>query len=574
MNRLDLLQSAKSLSDLAIILKYTPKGLAFVLYKLPMDARYRTFEIPKSNGGTRTIRAPDDHLKLLQQSLAKLLTDCLEEIEKEKPDRRKVSHGFQKGRTIVTNAKMHINRRFVLNLDLKDFFGTINFGRVRGFFIADRNFKLDPNIATIIAQIACHDNVLPQGAPSSPVISNLIGHILDARLIRLAREYSCTYSRYADDLTFSTNRAKFPRKLARTSLFDSSRWLIGKRLKEAIKGSGFAVNSSKTRMQLSGSRQEATGLIVNEKVNIRQEYYRSVRSMCFSLFQTGEYHFTNKLASDEKEESVRTGDTSSLEGRLAHVYYVKSRRDITPEDKKLNDFKVPNGPVKLYRQFLFFKYFVASELPVLVTEGKTDITYLRVAIKALQTTFPSLAEIKDKEIDLNVRFLQASSTNQQLLNLGTGFTGMISYIQGYDNLLKAYKFLPLNSPVVFVIDNDKGGEKVLNAANSVPEQDIKSSSTEPFFHIRRNLYLVKTPPGTGGSLTAIDDCFPDEVLKQKIGGKSLDLKKDHGDETSFGKHIFAEQIVGPGIDKIDFSGFAPILDGISKAIADYQAKLH
>jgi RNA-directed DNA polymerase len=171
---LERLQQATSLEDLAFLLNYTPKGLAFVLYKIDRHRKYRTFEIPKAGGGKRKIQAPDDQLKLLQRRLADLLMNCLGEVEAQNPDRRRVSHAFHKGRSIVTNASAHCRRRYVLNLDLKDFFGTINFGRVRGFFIADRNFKLSESVATIIAQIACHENALPQGAPCSPVISNLI----------------------------------------------------------------------------------------------------------------------------------------------------------------------------------------------------------------------------------------------------------------------------------------------------------------------------------------------------------------------------------------------------------------
>lgn len=572
MTRLERLQAAKSLSDLAKILNYTPRGLAYVLYKTSAETRYRTFDIPKSGGGVRTIQAPKPQLKLVQSRLTDLLSDCLDKIEAEKPDRRRVSHGFQKGRSIVTNAKAHTRRRFVLNLDLKDFFGTINFGRVRGFFIADRNFRLDPKVATVVAQIACHNNALPQGAPSSPVISNLIGHILDARLIRLAREHGCTYTRYADDLTISTNRRNFPRRLARASLFKSSRWIIGKQLKDAIKKSGFLINPSKTRMQIRGSRQETTGLIVNEKVNIRKEYYRSVRSMCSSLFRTGEYYVESVADADGSEEPVRTSKLAPLEGRLAHIYYVKARRDLSRRDKKLAEFKIPKAPQELYRRFLFYKYFVASDEPVLVTEGMTDIIYLRTAIKALREKFPTLVHTEGDQTELSVRFLNSSPVNQHVLNLGTGFTGMTQVISAYELRLKPYSFRPLEHPVIFIVDNDEGGENVLKAANKTSQQDVKPTSTDAFFHIRRNLYLVKTPPGIDGSLSAIEDCFPEEVLKQEIGGKRLDLKKKHGDELNFGKRIFAEQIVRPGVNNIDFSEFSPILDGISKAIIDYDTR--
>lgn len=572
MTRLERLQETKSLSDLAKLLNYTPKGLAYVLYKTPTESRYHTFDIPKSRGGVRTIQAPEPHLKLLQRRLADLLGDCLEKIEAENPNRRRVSHGFHKGRSIVTNSKAHTKRRFVLNMDLKDFFGTINFGRVRGFFIVDRNFRLEPKVATVIAQIACHNNALPQGAPSSPVISNLIGHILDTRLIRLAREHGCTYTRYADDLTFSTNRRKFPHQLARASIFKSSRWIIGSQLKRAIKDSGFSINPSKSRMQVRGSRQETTGIIVNEKVNIRQEYYRSVRAMCSSLFQTGQYYIKGVADADGSESPVRTAKLAPLEGRLAHIYYVKTRRDLSEDDKKRAEFKAPKAPLELYRRFLFYKYVVASDVPILVTEGKTDITYLRTAIKALQEDFPTLVHTKGDKLELSVRFLNSSTVNQKVLNLGNGFPGMVAFINNYKRWLKRYRFLPLTHPVIFVVDNDKGGENVLKAAASVSKQDIKPTSTDAFFHIQHNLYLVKTPPDTDGGFMAIEGCFPEMILKQEIDGKQLDLKKKHADEKNFGKQVFAQQIVRPGVNKIDFSGFSPILDGISKAISDYYVK--
>ena len=120
---------------------------------------------------------------------------------------------LRKKRSILTNATLHKRRRYVLNLDLEDFFPSITFGRIRGFFIKDKHFALQEKVATVIAQIACFNNELPQGSPCSPVLSNLIGHLLDTRLARFARLYKCTYSRYADDITFSTSRKDFPAEL-------------------------------------------------------------------------------------------------------------------------------------------------------------------------------------------------------------------------------------------------------------------------------------------------------------------------------------------------------------------------
>ena len=128
--RLERLRAATSLSEFAAILHYTPQGLSYVLYKSNPAARYTTFEIPKASGGTRVIQAPEPALKLLQKRLSYLLMDCINEIEAKAPERMRVTHAFQKNRSIVTNAYAHYGNRYVLNIDLQDFFGTINFGRV------------------------------------------------------------------------------------------------------------------------------------------------------------------------------------------------------------------------------------------------------------------------------------------------------------------------------------------------------------------------------------------------------------------------------------------------------------
>ncbi len=382
----------------------------------------------------------------------KLLNNCVNERKNIDDRFWNSSHGFHTGRTIVSNAEVHRRQRFVFNIDLFDFFGSINFGRVRGFFIHDQMFALEPKVATIIAQIACHNNVLPQGSPCSPVISNLIGNILDSRILALARDARCTYTRYADDLTFSTNEMLFPTEIAVN--LRGAEWEVGKKLKSTIENSGFLINSAKTRMSLRRSRQTVTGLVVNKKANINQDYYRTARAMCNSLFRTGLYH----KAGDDPSEA--TDNLNPLEGTLSHIYFVKARRDRHPKVNKLaeaaGEFYPPHAPKELYRKFLFYKYFVAPTAPLIVTEGVSDITYLQCAIKALVKKFPLLAKEDDGKVVRLIHFLKSTGTSRDILNLGNGAAGQGSLISKYENILKKYPNKPMKHPVIVLCDNDDG----------------------------------------------------------------------------------------------------------------------
>ena len=114
------LKEAESLSDLAKIVGFKPKALSYILYKIQNEEKYCTFEIPKKNGGTRRIQAPIPKLKTLQQRIKNVLYSCCDELKS--PNRKTLSHGFKKTCSIHTNAKIHKNKRYVLNFDIKNFF--------------------------------------------------------------------------------------------------------------------------------------------------------------------------------------------------------------------------------------------------------------------------------------------------------------------------------------------------------------------------------------------------------------------------------------------------------------------
>ena len=157
--------SLKTGHDVADLLEIPYGQLLFLLYKQPDQKKYISFQIPKKSGGFRTIKKPCKGINIIQKKLKPFF---------DKSYRIKAPvHGFVKGKSIVTNAAQHKRQRFILNLDLEDFYGTINFGRVRGLLIS-KPFNIAPKAASVIAQTLCFQNKLPQGACTSPVISNLI----------------------------------------------------------------------------------------------------------------------------------------------------------------------------------------------------------------------------------------------------------------------------------------------------------------------------------------------------------------------------------------------------------------
>jgi RNA-directed DNA polymerase len=261
------LRSLRTLDDLAALLDISPRALR--RYSYGIGRRYHQVEVKKRRGGVRIISQPADGLKIIQQKLAQLLAAAYR--------RRDAVHGFVTGRSIATNAAAHAGRRWVFNLDLTDFFPSINFGRVRGRLIS-RPYSLPENLATVVAQICCYNNQLPQGAPTSPVLSNMICSKMDAELERLASRHRCRYTRYADDLTFSTNALEFPLELG-SFTGSTAEATPGPALTALIASSGFTIHAEKVRLQRFDTRQVVTGLIVNQFPNVTRPYVRRVRAM-------------------------------------------------------------------------------------------------------------------------------------------------------------------------------------------------------------------------------------------------------------------------------------------------------
>lgn len=262
--------------QLARFLGMNYDDLANLIYN--KKTKYRTFMIPKKNGGFRVIRSPIKKIKSLQIKIADELSLLY------KP--RSSAHGFLKGRSIISNAKKHVGKKYILNIDIKDFFESIHHGRVR-HLLESSPFNLSKSVSTVVAHIICYKGTLPQGGTSSPIVSNIISFKLDNQLSSLAKENSCTYTRYVDDITFSftQNKNKLPKDIL--SLTKTNEVVLGEKLKNVIIQNGFQLNPQKTRVRKYTQRQEVTGIIVNEKINIDRSFIKKTNSMLYAALKYG-----------------------------------------------------------------------------------------------------------------------------------------------------------------------------------------------------------------------------------------------------------------------------------------------
>ncbi|MEE9439622.1 MAG: reverse transcriptase domain-containing protein [Saprospiraceae bacterium] len=237
--------------------------------------KYTTFTISKKSGGMRTITAPNKYLKNIQR----LLNICIQALYYPMPQ----AHGFIPERSIVTNATMHTGKKYVYNIDLKDFFPSIGFARVWAVLYKTKQMNLDKEVARIIATLTCHEGSLPQGAPTSPTISNVICISLDAILYKISKKRGFTYTRYADDITISSDKDIFSPEFK-------------EEIANIINEQGFELNPKKERLQLYNvkkdgklirQRQVVTGITVNYKTNVNQKYIRNLEATLYNWEKYG-----------------------------------------------------------------------------------------------------------------------------------------------------------------------------------------------------------------------------------------------------------------------------------------------
>jgi RNA-directed DNA polymerase len=303
--------------DLASFFQTDLRKLDFVLYKLKPDEKYRSFSIKKRNGDDRRIHKPLSLLKDLQNMLKVSLDEFYSP--------RHCNFGYVKKKSALDNASVHLGQNKILHLDLQDFFESITFPRVFGLFTSSV-FNFPREVAKRLAAICVYDKVLAQGSPTSPIISNFICHRLDQRLMSLSKVYGLKYSRYVDDLTFSTHRNTFPGKIAYIETSEGeNRLQLGQTLTNAITEEGFQINKEKCWLKGSVQRKMITGLIVGNQLRVPRKFYRELRAQIHSLNNDGVNAATEKFLSKDKRNRTNTNFTIDdvIKGKLNYLKRVQ-----------------------------------------------------------------------------------------------------------------------------------------------------------------------------------------------------------------------------------------------------------
>lgn len=292
--------------ELADWLGLSAKTLKLFAFDRTVDSRwhYRSYVLPKRAGGFRGILAPVPELRKLQRKVLDGILGCVLPSP--------AAHGFAKHRSIQSNAALHVGRQVVVGLDLKDFFPNISILRVCGMFCdLGYPFEVSARLALLCTEYtrvqeageagpvyrAVGDRSLVQGAPTSPAIANLIVKKLDARLSGLAKRFGFTYSRYADDFTFSGENPESCSRLIRY-------------VSQIVNDEGFEINDLKTRAHTRASRQVVTGLVVNDEVSAPRDLRRRLRAILCNASRTG---------LQSQNTANKRNYVAHLQGLIAHV---------------------------------------------------------------------------------------------------------------------------------------------------------------------------------------------------------------------------------------------------------------
>jgi RNA-directed DNA polymerase len=463
---------------------------------------------------------------------------------------------------------VHERQEWVLRVDIADFFPSINFGRVFGLFKA-YPFEYPKDVAALLAQICCYRNRLPQGAPTSPMISNFICRGLDSELRRVARSERCYYTRYADDICFSTQRREFPTSLALTDTSGILR--AGATLENVITSHGFAIRPVKTRLVRRTQRQRVTGLVVNEGANVDRRYVRNLRNLLHIWGRYGEKDAAEAFFRTNPRLNWPPGKPAAafawtVQGRVQYVGAVKGwnspvYRALAQTLQAVDPSYSPSTLKTLH----------GSTTARVYVEGATDVLHL----KAAKAHFERKGEFADLRLELPADASAGGSS--ELLRF-----------------CEALAVTPQSVTCVCIFDRDE--DKILRAA--VGAGDMKDHGNNVI------AVAIKPPPWRpAGEPLCIELLYEDSDLRRRDSAdrrlyqraefnekgrhttesayvtlpkhtgliREEVLRGEDGASIGLTKQAFAQYVVNQeeGFGDVDFEGFRPTLELLAEAVARF-----
>lgn len=357
--------------------------LAVLTYLAYSDQhKYTEFGIRKKDGSIRTIHAPVPGLKKVQNKLKVFFEDLYN------PPR--CSYGFIKDKDAVKNAQQHLRKRLILNFDLKNFFPSINAGRILGLFQA-KPFEFNREVASTLTGIACYQNSLPQGSPISPILSNLITFTMDRQFVQLAKADRLTYTRYADDITFSSAASSFPEDYFERL---GKEYICGSKVLNIVRANGFEINPKKTRFFPKNKPHYVTGVKVNTKSNIPWNLVRQVRAMLHAWGKFGPVaaaqHY-NSMYNHGPEKDF----SSVVYGKIQYIRHVRTDLDKTYR--------------KLYNKFVDLEGKGKEKLPL----SDVEELFAKVKVVSARTTGTGFI-VRDKYLVTCAHTLEGKGVGEEI----------------------------------------------------------------------------------------------------------------------------------------------------------------
>lgn len=334
---------------------------------------YKIFKIPKKSGGVRIISAPKKSLKRIQE--------CLNVVFQALYTPSQIATGFLPGKSVVDNAAKHVGMNYVFNTDIKDFFPSIDQARVWKMLQLER-YGFSKEMANIVAGLCCMKvvtkdpdtqevitrYVLPQGSPASPILTNMVCENLDRRLLGIAKRFNLNCSRYADDITFSSSHNVY----AKDGEFFAE-------LKKVIESQNFRMNEPKTRLQRRNQRQEVTGLVVSDRINVTRQYTRDIQSILYIWkrygYDTAFAKFMTHYVKNKPNNPIGHTDfmENVIKGKLMYLKMVKGENN--PVYLRLTALFESLCPPKSSKRMEMGEYVLVYTIGKFESQYETTVTF-------------------------------------------------------------------------------------------------------------------------------------------------------------------------------------------------------